>query len=66
MPIRDEEFELHGHAAVNLIVARAAPVLSRLWDGGNDNVAFIMERDGRSRPASCRGKMAASSCATAP
>ena len=41
-----DDLELSGHSAVNLIVARAAPALCKLWDGGNDKVAFILELGG--------------------
>jgi len=46
MPTMRDDLELSGHSAVNLIVARAAPALCKLWDGGNDKVAFILELGG--------------------
>jgi hypothetical protein len=37
-------FALEGMAAIDLIVARAAPAIAAAWDGGTERVAFIVSR----------------------
>lgn len=41
-----EDLELQGHAAIDFIVARAAPALAQLWDGANERVAHILQKGG--------------------